>query len=184
MQFRKLPIAMMAMALMMAGSAQASLIGDSVTLSVTYGLGPTTDDDTVVVAHPSVEFSLGNGTEIGTDFLLSALETIDLQSTAIRLSLVVGLQGTFTLSGIDGVVTGISGAPAGGVTLDQFSVAGDGHSFSFRYIGGDAPSSTAPLVSTLNITFEDTNGGGGTPEPATMALMGAGLVGLFWMKRR
>ncbi|MFN7937820.1 MAG: PEP-CTERM sorting domain-containing protein [Bryobacteraceae bacterium] len=182
MQFRKLPIAMMAMAVMMAGSAQASLIGDTVTVTVNWLSGPTADS--VLVAHPAVEFTNANGTNIGNAFLFPG-ESIDLQSLAIVLTFTGSFQGTIGVTGIDGVVSGLAAQAGSFGTLDQFSITDSGHSISFRYIGGNP---TAPTgVSTLNLTFDtNTNGGGGdpTPEPATLALMGAGLAGLAWMKRR
>lgn len=179
MQFRKLPIAMMAMALMMAGSAQASLIGDTVTVTVNWLSGP--DSDSVTVAHPTVEFTNANGTNIGNDFLFAG-ESLDLQSAAIVLTLTGAFQGTIDVTGIDAVVTGLSAQAGSFGTLDQFSITNNGHSISFRYIGGTP---TAPTgVSTLNLTFDDTPTNGGVPEPTTVALMGAGLVGLAWLKRR
>ena len=184
MQFRKLPMAMMAMAVMMAGSAQAGLIGDNVTVTVNWTGGPTADN--VTVADPAIEFIGGSGsTNIGSIFL-TAGESINLLDTSVVFRFLLGFQGSIVISNIDGVVTSASGSPASGVTTFTGVVSNSGHTVTINYIGGDAPSSTAPLVSTMNLVFDTgTNGGGGdVPEPTTVALMGAGLAGLAWLKRR
>lgn len=167
-------LAVVTLALMQAGSAHAGLIGDTVLVETLSG-NVVTHSDTVTVVHPGVEFTSGNGTSIG-DSLFGNL-SIDLLDSAIQL--VGTFTNTYRISLIDGVVTQIAlTSILAPMTYSPGTVAADGHSFTFT-AGGTGGGSLR-----LSLTFAETTGGSDVPEPATIALLGAALVGMACWKRQ
>jgi hypothetical protein len=160
----KLTIALAAMAICTTTNAHASLIGDNVTLTIL--------NNNVFVS--SASNTVGNAQEFTSTQLsfFGANEFIDLTSNSINLSFLTGLQRTFTISGIDTPVTGVTSSSG---TVSNLS--SNSSSVSFLYTGAGA------TTGTVNLTFGSANDPQ-VPEPGTTALLVSGLAGILFYRRK
>lgn len=173
-------------ALLVGGAAHASLIGQSVT--VTLGDGGSLFHDDVVTVGAGIELAPGDGSDIGT--LLLPNERIDIGATSIFLTLEEGVPGggtgypsgtayAFTNLAFFGQATAITG-----VSLTTSNITG----ISVGNLTFTATSLRVPIDALLigEIPGVDT----GTlqidltfavvPEPGTALLASLGLLALAW----
>ena len=178
--------ACLGLALLVGGAAHASLIGQSVT--VTLGDGGSLFHDDVVTVGAGVELAPGDGSDIGT--LLLPSERIDIGATSILLTLEEGAPGggtgypsgtayAFTDLAFFGQTTAITGVSLTASNITGISV-GD---LSFTATSLRVPISALligdiPGVDTgtlqVDLTFAV------VPEPATALLASVGLLTLAW----
>ncbi len=99
-------------------------------------------------------------------------------------ALEVSLKGT-TLLDYDGYKYGITGVVqfVDGTPLDWVQVPGSDNALNMGWSFDDADTLITSSISIFNI-YKGSEDPAPTPEPATMLLMGAGLAGLGYVKRR
>lgn len=173
---RALPLALALVAA--PGLAAASLIGD--TIDVIAGGDPNNGllvvDD---IANP--EIVAGDGSMIGNELLFQG-ESIDFRATSIVLVLTEALSDTFSVSGIDAELTGVSLGQAPSMTDSITDVTFDANSFSVTLNLSAPPQGTPSFATILNLTFADPMDP--VPLPAGIALLLTGVAGLALVRRR
>jgi hypothetical protein len=175
---------------MLAGKAEATLIGQSVTVTLTDGGGLLFDD--VVTVAAAAELAAGDGSEIGGVLLPS--ESVDIGPASILLTLEEGVPsggtgypaGTayvFTnlsflgqlteITGVTLATTNLSGITVGHITFTATSVRVP---IDLLTIGEIAGVDTGSMMIGLTFTV--------VPEPGSASLLALGLTGVACARRR
>jgi hypothetical protein len=195
MDVRKLAgaIAISITAALAASPASATLIGDSVGFT-TASTGTTTitgGSSGVTVVDPGSEFAACVGPNDDGCIISGLSVGVDIGDSTITFSFVGSTSdatGNFsiTISSIDEIISSVTGGPLN-LTVGAFDLASfDAHSITFT----GTPGSFGPFVGysalgeiVQSVTFK-IGAIGAVPEPATLTLIGVGLLGLGLTKRR
>ena len=169
-----------------AGAVQASLIGQTVTCSDNGAFANATCQPASASAGPGPEF------EIFTAIASSPLWSIDLGADSIAMTFLglsvgasdparVTLGDLFWSNDPTAKIVGIANFNAVGVTgLSESAVAVNDNSVSIAYL----PSPFTIWNQGNSISFDLVTSHGQLPEPASLALLGFGLLGLGVAARR
>jgi len=174
--FRKLGIGLALSFFALAGPANATLIGDTVTAEVLFAGAPSGQGPTSAVVGAGVEFDFTNvdidvGAS-GADYLMI------LGGTVIE-------DETYLLTDLDwvdaaGFIIGVTIESFAGLSIDPVALFGF-HAVSLTLASGTLVDRDA----YVSVSFQTDHATTSVPEPISLALFGVGLTGLgFFLRRR